>query len=401
MFFAFRPFSSPLLTLVFCFQSFMYDAVMSILMGACHALAASSSSFSLENINGTPQAIPGMTHVRGIRSVNFTGASGLVTLPDGVRHNNITMGVFNLLPPPSRDSSGTDGDAATAPVGYVLADSYKSGTNRGDLPVRTHVQDFTFADGGKVAPKFLRDEPNQNHLGYRFRATGFVLFGVTTLCLLLCALWVIVHRDHEVVRLASPKLLVGLCFGALVEASCILLVSIDEGLKFPTIELLNRICHSVPWLLMIGHSINMGILFVMVCLQLLLIQLESTLLLTMHRHFLLNRQKAETDCTKPSGVFRTLYQPDLLGGLVHNWDRDASLSCVNGNQSGCSSLEPTGCRSRNRRILCSMPYHFQNRRGRILGDFFIISRPCKSCIRFQVKSGKRCLVDLHIYCDSN
>jgi Receptor family ligand binding region len=72
--------------------SYLYDAVISVGMGACKALTEIDAS------NETP----GKTLLKGIRSVDFTGASGRVVFKD-VNHGtrlgkNFRMSVTNLLP---------------------------------------------------------------------------------------------------------------------------------------------------------------------------------------------------------------------------------------------------------------------------------------------------------------
>ena len=314
-----RPLSEP--------SRFMYDAVMSILMGACHAqaeavtAAASSSSSTNQNYTVLPKEISGMSHVRGIRRVNFTGASGLVTLEDGVRHSHVSMGVFDLLPPTSKirnnnptndaeedeeaaatSASSSSSSSTTTRIGrpaYVLTDAYKTIGDLGDVPERKKVEAFTFPDGGKKPPKRLRDEPNQNHLSRGLRIVGFILFAAASVLLLLSAGWVIMNRDHDTIRLAGPNLLLGLCFGAMLENCTILLLSLDEGIDWMTTLTLDRICHVFPWLMTVGQSAIMGILFVTVRavatsnMQCLKVPRRLTLLLCS----LVNSAKADRACT--------------------------------------------------------------------------------------------------------
>ena len=75
--------------------SFMYDAVMSIGLGACTAASASEE-------NGT--AFTGKMHLDGIRAVDFLGASGKIQFgssagsPGSRVASTVPFAVFNLLP---------------------------------------------------------------------------------------------------------------------------------------------------------------------------------------------------------------------------------------------------------------------------------------------------------------
>ena len=75
---------------------FWYDAVMSIGLGACHALPENRS---------TSTEFSGANHGIGIRSVDFEGASGRVQFRGASRNENtVPFMVGNLIP--SNDSEG-------------------------------------------------------------------------------------------------------------------------------------------------------------------------------------------------------------------------------------------------------------------------------------------------------
>ena len=80
----------------------MYDAVMSVGLGACAAQAALPGA-----------AVTGEAHATGIRSLKFSGASGQVKFGDihgdlqrnGTRMSStITWGAYNILPPTAATS---------------------------------------------------------------------------------------------------------------------------------------------------------------------------------------------------------------------------------------------------------------------------------------------------------
>ena len=82
---------------------YMYDAVMSIALGACNAVKS--------NITNSALVMSGEAHQAGIRSASFFGASGLVSFggegfPGSRTWNQTIFGVFNMLP------EGIDGYAS-------------------------------------------------------------------------------------------------------------------------------------------------------------------------------------------------------------------------------------------------------------------------------------------------
>jgi len=148
-------------------SGFMFDSVIATGIGACLARD--------EHGNVTSES-----HVQGIRSVNFTGATGPVRFGQGsltadgkdtiLLSSNIgardppsvLWGVFNMLPP---QPPGAE------PIPIVLTHFFVDGewVDHGNI---------TFADGGYYSPLLLRDLPQQNHVNSGLRATGFVVMGL-------------------------------------------------------------------------------------------------------------------------------------------------------------------------------------------------------------------------------
>jgi hypothetical protein len=213
----------------------MFDAVMATAMGACLA--------DRDDVNNT-----GLAHVRGIRSVDFQGASGPVKFErgsagQGVRESStFEWGVFNLIFTPDE--------------GFVSAnvtDIYSNGT-------WTKLGDFVYADGTTSPPKLLRDVPDQNYLNGAIRAVGLSLMGIIMLGAVASCIWVYIHREHRVLRAAQPIALYVIAFGSAVSASSIFVISFDENEGW-TEEQLSRACMTIPWLVSLGHLITYGALF--------------------------------------------------------------------------------------------------------------------------------------------
>jgi hypothetical protein len=227
-------------------SGFLYDSVIATGMGACLALA--------KNGNVTVN-----THVRGIRSVNFTGATGTVRFSqnananttqeavsaDGAREtSSVNWGALNLLPPQKI------GDEL---VPTVLTHLLIEGT-------WGEVEEMIYADGRNVPPDLLRKEPEQNHLDPGIRNVGFALMGIAMLTAVAAGIWVYLHRTHRILLAAQPYFLYALCFGSVISASSIFSISFDESYGWSD-QQLGGACTATPWLLALGHIITYGALF--------------------------------------------------------------------------------------------------------------------------------------------
>jgi hypothetical protein len=227
-------------------SGFMYDSVIATGMGACLALA--------EKGNVTVNS-----HVRGIRSVNFTGATGSVRFNQNTEANitdtalsgggardssSVVWGALNLLPPQP---------PGARPVPVVLTNLLIEGEW---YPLLDNI----FADGRNVPPDLLRKEPEQNYLNPGVRAVGFALMGIAILSAVAAAVWVYLHRKHRIVVAAQPYFLYALCGGAIISASTIFTISFDESYGWSD-QQLGKACTATPWLLSLGHIITYGALF--------------------------------------------------------------------------------------------------------------------------------------------
>ena len=225
----------------------MYDAVMSVGIGACLAE---------KDVNGTVSSAQHQEHIR--KSV-FTGATGRVAFGNDVAlktdiqggrlASTVTWAVMNMLPPqPDRDEV----------VEYTVTEVNTPGTRnkwsgQGRPP-------FVYRDGRTVPPELLRDEPDQNYLSSSLRALGFALMGTALLCSIVGAVWVFVRRKHQVLRASQPEFLYLIAFGTAVQASSIVTMSNDESYGWSS-EALSRACMTSAWLLPFGTLLIYSALF--------------------------------------------------------------------------------------------------------------------------------------------
>lgn len=161
-------------------ESYMYDAVMSIGIGACLAQ---------QEPNGT---LSGAAHVDGIRAAQFIGASGSVSFSNAGEYAGARVprgalwAVLNFAPsiPISVDSS--------VRIPYVYYPENQSWVS---------LDAFLYADGTETPPP-LRNMPSQNYLSQGLRILGFCLMALVLASSVLTAIFVFVNRNHRVLRAA-------------------------------------------------------------------------------------------------------------------------------------------------------------------------------------------------------
>jgi len=268
-------------------MGFLYDAVMSIGIGACRAQQLQQNTITNTSVSST---ITGDEHLQGIRQVQFHGATGPVryqqggSFPGARDWNTVPFGIFNLLPQSPLQSNATTTNHSTTTttttstttagvrsldqVPFQLTDIFVpdfEGSWTNPLDVLTNgewisLQSVIFPDGSTTSPRPLRTIPSTSYLSEGLRIFGFCLFGMVVVSVLLVAIWVFVKRDHRVVRAAQPHFLYMLLFGCVVFSSAILPLSFDERTGW-TPEQLGGACMSLPWLISMGHLITFCALF--------------------------------------------------------------------------------------------------------------------------------------------
>ena len=226
--------------------AFMYDAVMSIGLGACAAVAAKDNSTM-----ASTTTLTGIQHRNGIRSVNFVGASGHIQFggPDG--------------PPGSRVGS-------TVPFAVInfVQDHDQNGlivarqTETLDPMTGNWIQleyPFVFADGTHSSPP-LREIPPQNYITKAAKISGICLFVISLAVVLASVVWVFVNRHDPVVVAGQPVFLYTLCFASILLCFLILISLFDETWGFSQ-EGLDAACCAWTWFDAQGRTIAYSALF--------------------------------------------------------------------------------------------------------------------------------------------
>ncbi|CAB9517630.1 Gamma-aminobutyric acid (GABA) B receptor [Seminavis robusta] len=219
-------------------SSYLYDATMAIGIGACEALLDAGNDTGV---------MTGDMLMSGIRSVDFKGASGRVKFKGGNSgtrvSNTIPYTVINLLP--DRDD-----------------DELLWVTEIRDPATEEFItlSPFVYANGSNEPPALLRDVPEQNYIDCVYRAIGLTLMAIALLLVLVCTIWIVIHRNHNVVIAAQPFFLYAICLGSAIISLNIFFISPDEGMGW-TEEMLDNSCIAAVWMNAVGMLLIYGSLF--------------------------------------------------------------------------------------------------------------------------------------------
>uniref|UniRef100_A0A7S2VAW1 G-protein coupled receptors family 3 profile domain-containing protein n=1 Tax=Entomoneis paludosa TaxID=265537 RepID=A0A7S2VAW1_9STRA len=218
------------------FSEFVFDAVISVGLGACNSST------------GLDDTLSGADHRDSILNLNFEGATGTVTFGDSNTYdqrntrtsNTATFVAINIL---------EDGEIA-------ISDVSLSHTNL----TWQEVTPFYYADGSTNPPLPLKDPAKNNYISRGLRAFGLSLMSATILCSLLSMVWVYVNRNHRVLTSSQTQFLYVICAGAIIQVTAIFTMSFDEGAGW-TEDMLDRACMSTPWLVWVGNTVIYSALF--------------------------------------------------------------------------------------------------------------------------------------------
>ena len=230
---------------------FMYDAVMSIGIGACLASQVNVTEISNSSSNNTTTTLlTGAAHLQGIRSVNFSGASGQVRF---------------------LNAQGRSGARVASSLNYVVGNVVGSLQHEGlvmnptDLLMPnasdwTMLSPYIYADGTTAPPEYLRYPPEQNYISSGLKVFGLFLMSTVVLLGVMTIAWVLWHRQHRAVAAGQPTFLCTMAFGCIVEAWAIFARSFDESDGWSE-DMLSGACVATTWLVSIGYIIVYGSLF--------------------------------------------------------------------------------------------------------------------------------------------
>lgn len=238
--------------------AFLFDAVMSIFLGACQVEPGLWSSPLFGN----------RLHVGEIHKLDFTGASGQVRFEDTVGYTGsranatVSLGMYNLLVPGTNNVTvlvavrpGEKSSKMNSMNGMTSSTHDKMGSMTDDMSQMGmwEVQNTVVFKGGFTTGPVLRT-PNNDYLGRNARIVGFTLFALVNTFFIACGLWVYRYREKKIVRAAQPVFLYLLLVGSFLISLCIVTNSFDESYGL-TVEQLGILCTATPWLLICGIQV--------------------------------------------------------------------------------------------------------------------------------------------------
>ncbi|KAL3776718.1 hypothetical protein HJC23_001505 [Cyclotella cryptica] len=104
----------------------------------------------------------------------------------------------------------------------------------------------------------VRAEENFNHLG-AIRMVGFTFMALAMALAVFFFFWTHRNKKHRIVQMSQPKFLELICVGTFMMASCIIPLSVDDGVA--SVRGCDIACMSAPWLLLMGFGITLSALF--------------------------------------------------------------------------------------------------------------------------------------------
>jgi hypothetical protein len=228
-------------------SGFIYDAVA--------ALVLATTCQSTDN-GGDVGALEASIIANRIRQSDFRGASGHVIFATSENPNapypgaradySATFGAYSVLQNgtlPLIATRGAANSSSSSPSSWKVANNAS----------------IVYASGSTVAPP-LRSPTDQNLLTPAARIWGCILFGALILFLAVCAIWLFLFRDTQIVRATQPVFLGILILGSLSVGFCIVTNTFDEGAGWSE-EQLSKACTATPWLLICGIQLIYSSIF--------------------------------------------------------------------------------------------------------------------------------------------
>lgn len=212
---------------------FLYDAITGLGLSFCKA-----------DLNTTARYGGGDVYEQ-FRNLDFDGASGRVKINPATGTRDYKTEVFTLF---NVQSNGVDANNDVT-FKLVPTNHYQDGWQ----PSPVEGQVYMYGGGSTTPPKSLpTPDFNYNYIGDVGRAVGYTLMGMVVVGALISILWLLWFRTERVVRSSQPMFLLMVAVGALIMASSIVPLSLEEPLSEDSLDIA---CMSAPWLYVSGAVI--------------------------------------------------------------------------------------------------------------------------------------------------
>jgi len=228
---------------------FVYDSVMALGLAACGLLK-----------DGKGQ-IEGTDLFAAFLRQNFEGASGRVVI-DAATHSRDAVSAFFVL----YNANGQTVDGVTTfavnTASHTVAASADTESAAADpdaaagtsiLWVDMNATSFVYADGTATFPP--PPEGDKNLIPRGLLIAGYVLFAVAAFAIIVCGVWLYLHRLKRQVKHRQPPLLGLVLLGCLISTSTILALAQESSGDGPV-----PACMVSPWLYSVGFCLTFATL---------------------------------------------------------------------------------------------------------------------------------------------
>lgn len=249
------------------YSSFVYDAVITAGLSACHAQDGDNDEQYKNGLYLNP-------HIESVFETDFQGASGRVRFKVGEDLNgndvfensrdveDVVFGMYNVQP---RAAVNEDGMRR---YNLILTHVYsheneiinQDGESESGAWKAVPGTEFLFFDGTTNEPMPRRETFDPHYISNGFHVVGIFLSSLAVFLAIASGTWVFFNRDKRLVRAAQPEFLYLLCVGATLVAASSIFVSFDED-KGKSEEQLDRLCSAFPWFAVVGYSVMYCALF--------------------------------------------------------------------------------------------------------------------------------------------
>jgi len=185
------------------------------------------------------------------RNLTFDGTSGKVVIMPETGTRNYTTLTYVLWNVQNYDKLDEQGRVQfqLAPTNYHQDGTWK--------PVEGIP--FIYGDNSTDVPNSLPPvNMDPNYIGNAGRVVGYILMSIVMLCAIAAFVWLCWFHSNKVVLSAQPLFLLMVCVGALVMASTIVPLSLQEPISEAGLDIA---CMASPWLYVVGSTITFSPLF--------------------------------------------------------------------------------------------------------------------------------------------
>lgn len=184
-----------------------------------------------------------------VLDIRFPTSTDIYQLLDSEVHDYLNGTVSNSIPEPERPNARVDVAERVTKEFNTMTDEYNS---------RASTRSTLLEQYQKLRNTYTIDV-NMNYLGKPIRYYGYVIGTLTMILAIAFGIWTYVHRSIPVIKVAQPFFLILVCLGVFTFSSSIFPMAIED--QSFSVEVCDKACMSIPWLICLGWSILFSALY--------------------------------------------------------------------------------------------------------------------------------------------